>query len=227
MSTLDAEKYKAFFEGMNGAVDVAPPPDVDGVLEEFVPPPELALAVPPLDGSADTESPVETSLPVEELFQVSLAAAEDLVALLDAALAAYLTPADYSVTLEERGVVVRLADHALFASGSAALDAAATDVLAVVAGVLADDVDNDIEIEGHTDDRPTVASSFPSNWELSSARASTVLRYLLQTSDLVPQRLAAVGRADTVPLASNETAAGRAENRRTEVVVLFPGLQSS
>lgn len=163
----------------------------------------------------------------DELFRVTRAAAEALVEELDAALASQLDQSEYSVDLEQRGVVVRLADNALFDSGAAALDDDARDVLAVVAGVLTNQQDNDIEVEGHTDNRPTNAATFPTNWELSTARATNVLRELLENPDLDASRFAAVGRADTIPRGDNATDAGRAENRRTEIVVLFPEMLPS
>ena len=98
----------------------------------------------------------------------------------------------------------------------------AQDVLAVVADVLVGHPANDVEVEGHTDNRPTSTARFATNWELSSARATNVLRELLADAELEPARFAAVGRADTIPRGDNDTEEGRAENRRTEIVVLFP-----
>ena len=96
-------------------------------------------------------------------------------------------------------------------------------VLDATAEVIAE-VDNGVDVEGHTDNVPLNAfARFPSNWELSGARASAVVRYLLDTAPLAPSRLAAVGMADTRPRMSNDSESGRAENRRVEVVLRVEG----
>lgn len=237
MSDLDVKKYEAFFEGLNGPIENASSGDKEGTIEDEIPPPastppeenDVPAGPAPTHEDDGSETATTTTVPdvpdlEEELYRVSLQAAEDLVAELENALAAHLDPADYSVDLEKRGVVVRLADNALFASGSADLDLSAREVISLVAVVLADGLDNAIQVEGHTDSRPTSGTKFPTNWELSTARATNVLRQLISNSDIDPARMAAVGRADTVPRASNETVDGRSENRRTEVVVEFSGL---
>ena len=78
---------------------------------------------------------------------------------------------------------------------------------------------NAITIEGHTDNRPISSAQYPTNWELSTARATSVLRYLV-TKGMPGNRLAAAGYADQKPIAANDTDAHRAENRRVEVVIL-------
>ncbi len=128
-----------------------------------------------------------------------------------------------SVELDERGVVIRFDSRILFASGSAELGVDAPVVLDATAEVIAE-VDNGVDVEGHTDDVPLNAfARFPSNWELSGARASTVVRYLLDAAVLAPSRMAAVGMADTRPRQTNATEAGRSENRRVEVVLRVDG----
>ncbi|GMV41990.1 MAG: hypothetical protein AMXMBFR64_37060 [Myxococcales bacterium] len=115
------------------------------------------------------------------------------------------------------GVELRIQDSILFEPGKAALKPAAHGVLdrlvtALMAGA------SPITVEGHTDDVPISSGRFPSNWELSSARASAVVRYLIEQG--VPaRRLRAVGYADTSPVASNETDAGRASNRRVSLLL--------
>jgi chemotaxis protein MotB len=124
------------------------------------------------------------------------------------------------VSQDQRGVIVTvLTDRMLFAEGQADLRPQETGLLAVVAGVLDTVPDNDVRVEGHTDDLPIHTDRFPSNWELSATRATTVLRYFVARG-VAPQRLEAVGYADQHPLAPNTTDAGRARNRRVEIVVL-------
>lgn len=130
-----------------------------------------------------------------------------------------------TVDIDERGIVVRFDGRVLFRSGSADLGSDSDAVLLATSDVL-ELVDNPIDIEGHTDDRPT-GGTWISNWELSSARSSAVVRRLLALGQIPPRQLAAVGMADTRPVASNDTAEDRALNRRVEVVVRVDGLLES
>ncbi len=122
-------------------------------------------------------------------------------------------------TIEQRGLVIRvLTDSLLFASGSATLDAQGDPLLSEVADLVNVDQTHPIAVEGNTDAVPVQGGIFPSNWELSTARASTVVRYLIGKG-VDPQRLTAIGYASLRPIASNATAAGRALNRRVEIVL--------
>jgi chemotaxis protein MotB len=121
------------------------------------------------------------------------------------------------VGVDERGVFIRFADHVLFDSNEADLDEAGLGVLTASAEVLAT-ISNPLEIEGHTDNQPTSGRVWPSNWELSGARASSVVRWLIDPGGLPDVRLTAIGKADTKPVATNNTAEGRARNRRVEIV---------
>ncbi len=122
------------------------------------------------------------------------------------------------VDLTPRGVRLTFVDEIAFASGSAVLGGPARDVLLRTAeaarGVGA------IEVEGHTDDRPIATAAYPSNWELSAARAAAVVRFLLaQPGALPPDRYLATGYAEHRPRDANDTPEGRARNRR--ITVLF------
>jgi chemotaxis protein MotB len=120
--------------------------------------------------------------------------------------------------IERRGLVVRvLTDKLLFDSGSATLKAPGLPLLDEVARLLELDHSHPIVVEGHTDNLPISSSQFPTNWELSTARATTVVRYLIARG-VVRTRLSAAGYADLHPIASNATDAGRALNRRVEIV---------
>jgi chemotaxis protein MotB len=122
-------------------------------------------------------------------------------------------------TIEQRGLVIRvLTDSLLFASGSATLDVQGDPLLSEVADLVNVDQTHPIAVEGNTDDVPVHGGIFPSNWELSTARASTVVRYLI-SKGVDPQRLTAIGYASLRPIASNSTAQGRALNRRVEIVL--------
>jgi chemotaxis protein MotB len=126
---------------------------------------------------------------------------------------------DVQTVIDRRGLVVRvLTDQLLFASGQATLQPAGFPLLTEVAQLLNVDQSHPITVEGHTDNVPISSSQYPSNWELSTDRATTVVRYLI-AKGVNRGRLGAVGYADLHPLASNATAAGRAKNRRVEIVL--------
>jgi chemotaxis protein MotB len=110
------------------------------------------------------------------------------------------------VSLSPRGVAVDIAASALFASGEARLNPAAVPDLGAVAAVLAE-LDHPLQVEGHTDNAPIATAQFPSNWELSSARAAAVARVLIDQG-VAATRLAVLGYADTRAVETNDTAAG-------------------
>jgi chemotaxis protein MotB len=122
------------------------------------------------------------------------------------------------VTQNSRGVTVEINASVLFDEGAAELAPDARPTLQTVAQLLREDR-HAIEVEGHTDDTPISNGLFPSNWELSSARASSVVR-LFAAGGIPERRLAAVGRAANVPLAPNADPVGRARNRRVAVTIL-------
>lgn len=125
-----------------------------------------------------------------------------------------------AVRVDQRGLVLSLGEAALFAPGSVSLLSGAAELLVPIADTLRRHPDRPVRLEGHSDDRPIRTEQFPSNWELSSARAIEVLDFFVSRFDLDPQRFSAVGYAEYRPLASNATAAGRAANRRVDVVIL-------
>lgn len=121
---------------------------------------------------------------------------------------------------EERGLVVTIVtDQVLFAEGRADVQPDGVRILDVVAGALLD-IPNKVAIEGHTDSRPISTARFPSNWELSTNRATSVLRYFTEQREFPRDRLSAAGYADTRPLSDTDDPASLAKNRRVEIVVL-------
>ena len=124
------------------------------------------------------------------------------------------------VSRNERGVVVTvMTDKMLFARGQADLRPEEMGLLATVAKITQTVPQNPIRVEGHTDNLPIHTERFPSNWELSTTRATTVLRYF-ESQGVAPSRLEASGCADQRPLAPNDTEDDRARNRRVEIVLL-------
>jgi chemotaxis protein MotB len=122
--------------------------------------------------------------------------------------------------ITRRGLVIRLlTDNVLFDSGAAHIKVGAKPLLEKVAKLLQVDHQHPINVEGHTDNVAIHSSNFPSNWELSTARASSVVRLLIQDG-VGAGKLGAVGYAQLHPVESNDTAAGRSRNRRVEIVLL-------
>lgn len=116
-----------------------------------------------------------------------------------------------------RGVTIEINDSILFAPGQALLQPSLIKAMSAIARVLAP-TDFPITIEGHTDNVPINTPQFPSNWELSAVRATTVLR-LFADSGVAPERLTAIGYADTRPVEPNVFADGRARNRRVTILI--------
>jgi chemotaxis protein MotB len=128
--------------------------------------------------------------------------------------------AQVQTVIERRGLVVRvLTDKLLFDSGQATLQPAGDPLLEELASLLNVDKTHPITVEGNTDNQPIATAQFPSNWELSTARATTVVRFLI-AHRVSAERLAAAGYADLHPLSSNATAVGRARNRRVDIVLM-------
>jgi chemotaxis protein MotB len=122
------------------------------------------------------------------------------------------------VTQNSRGVSVEINASVLFDPGDARLTSESTEALRAVAGLLKEDSHN-VQVEGHTDKQPISNAKFPSNWELSAVRASSVVRLFIDAG-VAPERLTAVGFSANAPVAPNDTPQGRARNRRVAVTIL-------
>ncbi|HAA14865.1 MAG TPA: hypothetical protein DCE41_25515 [Cytophagales bacterium] len=135
---------------------------------------------------------------------------------------ALLSFAESDLTVEVRNgkVYVSLSEDLLFQSGSASVDPKGVDALRKLAGVLLDNQDISITVEGHTDDVPLGRSStyLKDNWDLSVLRATSIVR-ILTNAGVPPSNVIASGRGEFIPVASNETPEGRANNRRTEIIL--------
>jgi chemotaxis protein MotB len=121
---------------------------------------------------------------------------------------------------DDRGLVIRIMESAAFDPGSAELKPQMFPVLEALANELSG-LPNQVRIEGHTDNTPIATSRYPSNWELSTARSTGVVRYLVEQLHVDPRRVSALGYAEYRPIADNETALGRARNRRVDIIVLL------
>ncbi len=126
-----------------------------------------------------------------------------------------------SLSLRPEGTAISISGNLLFASGKADLRPDAVRLLKSLGTVLSR-LPNDVRIEGYTDDIPPTGTGFPTNWELSSARAVAIVRYLSEVEGIDPARLSAVAYSQYRPIVPNDSAQSRSRNRRAEVLILYP-----
>lgn len=132
-----------------------------------------------------------------------------------------LSDEDVTVQVEKGVVFISLSDKLLYKSGSYEVQANGEVVLAKVAKIVNDYKDYDVLVEGHTDTDPYKGNGvIKDNWDLSTLRATSVVRILQNKFNVAPSRMTAGGRSEYVPKASNNTSAGKAENRRTVIMIL-------
>ncbi|MBU5314234.1 flagellar motor protein MotB [Tissierella carlieri] len=191
-SNVDAEKFRSIMASFQGGSGV-------------------------LDGGTTLEFPIESF--EDDLDEELLSLLKDLE--------------EYTETLgleekiiikpEERGLVVRFLENILFDSGSADIKQESIEILKSVAEILNRDEfsKRQIKVEGHTDSDPILRSSkFPTNWELSSARATNVLRYLVEVENIEGNRVSSSGYSYYRSIAPNDTPENKAKNRRVDIVIL-------
>jgi chemotaxis protein MotB len=124
---------------------------------------------------------------------------------------------EINLALTREGLVMRMSEHTLFGLGSADIAAEALPLLQKVGAIISKTAYL-IRIEGHTDNLPIHTERYPSNWELSTARAVNVLRYFIKNHHVDPRRLAAEGFSEFHPLVANDTVENREKNRRVEII---------
>lgn len=184
----------------------------------------------PLEPSA---SPTSTSAQVKKITMDQETAAQAQREQIEDEVAAFRTALDdeidsglIEVENQLNRIVIRIEEQGAFSSGDARLNPSFRPILAKVHGVLLD-TDGLIAVAGHTDDRPISTPRFASNWELSTARATSVVHALLAMNMLSPQRFVLEGYADTKPLVPNNSADNRARNRRVELLILKTDTESA
>jgi chemotaxis protein MotB len=133
-------------------------------------------------------------------------------------------PDELTVEMRDGRVYVSMSDKLLFKSGDANVESKGKEALKKLAEVLNKSQDVSIAIEGHTDNVPIKTAIYKDNWDLSAARATNVVRLLVNEYGMDAKRLTAAGKGENFPVASNETTEGKAKNRRTEIV-LSPKLE--
>lgn len=183
------------------------------------------LAQPAEPAETSAPAPVAVPAPPPEPSAAEQAAAEAarraaaLRADVETALAPELAAGYLQLIDDPRGLVIEVPEAGSFEVGQSDLSREATAMLGRVAGVLAT-LPNPVRIEGHTDDTPIRTSRYQSNWELSTARATRVVAFLIGDGGLTPARLSAAGYGEFRPRAANASPAGRARNRRVDLVLL-------
>lgn len=170
---------------------------------------------------------ITTPMPIKDPVEpkpgnpVTRAQLEKLKKELEAALARAGVSKGAKLEIDAKGLEVSLTDGVLYDSGQAVLLPNGVKILQVIGPKLTT-FDNPIMVEGHTDNTPIQNSRYPDNWELSSARANTVVRFFLSKYHLDPVRMQASGFADTHPLVPNDTPAHKSQNRRVVVTIVSP-----
>ncbi|WP_202708606.1 OmpA family protein [Sporosalibacterium faouarense] len=127
------------------------------------------------------------------------------------------------VELDQSGLILRFQDNVLFSSGKANIKTESKLVLLDISDILVKEAFKkyNIRVEGHTDSVPTLTTSkYPTNWDLSVARASNVVKFLIEEAGLTPSRLSAAGFSEYKPIAPNDTIDGKQKNRRVDIVIL-------
>lgn len=192
-STIDNSKFKAIIQSMQGSLGVLD----SGVIVQI--------------------NPVETTFPGNDDSE------EESFSKINEQVSNFIEENDLqnSVTLilDERGLLIRLLDATLFDSGKAEIRDEAKYIIEKITDVIKES-NNSIRIEGHTDNVPINTERFPSNWELSTARAVNVLKYMIEIKDIEPSRLSAVGYGEYHPIDSNDTTESRQKNRRVDIMIL-------
>jgi chemotaxis protein MotB len=202
-SSIDASKFKRLVaslqESFGGMLEGGPSLETGLLDGEAVPPSDVPVVSPELAST------------VAELNQF----------IADAGL-----QGDVVVVPVEEGVAVRILDKVLFDSGRADLRAGDRSVLDKLAGVFRK-IDNAVVVEGHTDNLPIHTADFPSNWELSAARALNVVHYLTERCGLSAERFSAQAYGEFHPIEPNDSDAHRSANRRVELIIRYMNPQAN
>lgn len=223
---LDVEKYRAMANSMAGAFGSS------SVLGEAVggspitliesdtvslPEPELEPAAEPefIDERTDSVAPTEVSAGIVEL-------ATRLISELEPEVASKALTISY----DTENVVIRFSEGATFQSGEATIKPGMVPIIERVVGVLAS-CTGEVMVSGYTDDRPIVSNRYRSNWDLSAARAVSVVHELVLNREVAASRVTAAGRAETNPLVPNDTPVNRARNRRVEIAIRDPACEEA
>ncbi|WP_108585692.1 flagellar motor protein MotB [Paenisporosarcina sp. OV554] len=210
-SEVDSKKFKAISDSFNTELQGG-----TGVLEQ-----QAAIEI--TEDTSQTAKLDET-IPIEESEEV-MSAYQDHKELqeLQRKIDEYITDKGLSPRLQTeltiKGLVLKIKEGVLYQSGSADINEESKVIAVEISNLLVTDPPRNILIDGHTDNIPAVSEEFPSNWELSSARAINFMKILLENKNLDSNKFSATAYGEFQPITSNDTEAGRAENRRVEVLI--------
>ncbi|MEK3733228.1 flagellar motor protein MotB [Paenibacillus sp. FSL M8-0334] len=218
MSQLDSDKYQLVTQSLQATFQSG-----DSILEigsGITGKADTEKHKNPDAPQAEPEAPAEAMTERELAFRDQEKALSDFMAVIEQYVKEHQLEEDIFIADEPRGIAITLSDRFLFDTGHAELKPGAAPVLTKLASLF-QGLDAAISIEGHTDNVPLSRwSSYKDNWELSGARAMSVLRFFIDESGLDPAGFQYAGYADTRPAADNATDDGRRKNRRVEITVL-------
>lgn len=202
MSSTDAQKFEALMVSFQGSAGILP----GGT--------SMSQSTMQFDGMPEKNQSTSQTVQLESM--------EKLKEELQKEIGKGKLSEDVEMEIEVRGLVIRLPDNVLFDSGSAEIKTEALISLKTIGQVLnKKEYENSmIRVEGHTDNVPINSFKYPSNWELSTARSTNVIKYLIASIKMNSGRLSASGYGEFHPIASNADASGRSKNRRVDIVVL-------
>lgn len=202
VSAVNEQKYRVVAESIGGAFGKA----------------TVGGSVPAQRPSAELSPEVRAQIERSRLVQEEAAHMNEVASGLLDVLGPLVKEGKVRITQGRRGVSIEINANVLFQPGQAELEPGSLEVLRAVAERLRDEPFN-LEVTGHTDLLPIRNSTFASNWELSAVRATSVVRHLA-AHGIAPERMQAIGREATRPVAPNNTPEGRARNRRVELMIL-------
>ncbi|MGE6487487.1 flagellar motor protein MotB [Paenisporosarcina sp. NPDC076898] len=212
-SEVDSKKFKEIAESFNNELQGG-----TGILDE-----EAAIEI--MDDTSQISKLDEIEPPKEEKSEAELAREQDMKELggLQEKIEVYIKDKGLSTKLEtaltSKGLVLKIKEGVLYPSGSADINDVSRTIAVEISNLLVTDPPRNIFIDGHTDNIPANSEEFPSNWELSAARAINFMKILLENKQLDPKVFSATGYGEYHPVTSNDTPEGRAENRRVEVLI--------
>ena len=218
---MDVEKYRAMANSMSAAlgssrvldegIGGSPLTLIESDTVSLPDPEDASLQEPEFIDERATGDPV-TRVP-EGVVELSSRLIEELEP--------EVASGDLTVSYDTEKVIIRFSEDATFRSGQAALKAEMIPIIERVVDVLAR-CDGDVLVAGYTDDRPVTSGRYRSNWDLSAARAVSVVHELVLNRQVAAERVTAAGRAETNPLVPNNSPENRARNRRVEIVIRDP-----
>ncbi|MBB5172772.1 flagellar motor protein MotS [Texcoconibacillus texcoconensis] len=214
MSVIDAKRFNAIAESFQNRAIFD---DYPSIVPFENPAEDRDIKDDPFEEEVD---PFEQFID-EEVIEEGEDELDDLLAEVNDYLETHNLHENISATRDERGVVLVLQEQTLFNTAEAEILPAAEPFLEKV-GTLLETIPNDVKVEGHTDGRPIQNYRYPSNWELSGARSSSVIRFIDEHADVDLNRFSAIGYGETQPVAPNTSEENMQKNRRVVIVISDP-----